>query len=460
MITRSSIRRFAPIAFLLGIGGPGFAQPVEQQAPPAAAAAAQPFVRVVDAPDGTIELQVAIRTLNPPVAEGEEEPGPVVYLAGAVHIADQPFYDELQEFLDSRDVVLFEGVKPPGTGRELGAADDAKRATQTEHRLRFLATAAVIFKSEHKALPSSMEELATGVDRRLGGLVAGATADAWGNPIELVAEAGVEEGDARVDFVSRGADGRPGGDGPDADLRFSDQDPLSAEELGDDEGIQTQLASALGLVFQKDGMDWAKPNWRNSDLSVDEIMDRLDAVGADGSQLFGILQGGTFSAKLAGFVLKLIGLSPTSQTIGKLMIAEMLGQAEELLMAAPGMDKMMEVIIRDRNAVVVDDLRRVIREEPEVRTVGIIYGAGHLIDLEERIVSELGYTAGEDRWLPAITVDIAKAGMTPAQVQFMRDTVRKSIRQQIDAAKKVKKKKGKPRIRADEPGSEKGAEPK
>jgi hypothetical protein len=403
---------------------------------------AQPasYVRVIDADDGTIQLQVAVRTLTPPVAEGAPGPGgPVVYLAGAVHIADAPFYDALQEFLDAQDLVLFEGVKPPGAGRDLAAASDEERITQTQRRLRFLATASAQYRAEHGAAPATLDELAAGMDGRLAGLVSASRLDAWGRPIELAAlPEAKSKRSSGVDLVSLGADGLPGGDGPDADLRFSDQKGLSAQERGQgDAGIQEQLAEALGLEFQKDGVDWTKANWRNSDMSMDEIMDRLDANNGGGDAIFSVLQGGSFMGKVAGLALKLIGMSPTSRTMAKLMIAEMLGQAEDLLTASPGVEGLMQVIIHDRNAVVVEDLRRVIADEPEVRTIAIFYGAGHLVDLEERICAELGYTPGTDQWHTAMTVDPAEAGLTPAQAAPMRAMIRKTIQDQVAAAKRA-----------------------
>lgn len=411
-----------------------------QAADPVAAGEAAPFIRIVDADDGTIQLQIAVRTLMPPpAADGRE--GPTVYLAGAVHVADAPFYSDLQAFLDSRDVVLFEGVKPSGAGKGEPIATEEERAKQTEQRLRFLASSAAMYRKEHGAAPESVDALAQGLDSRLGGLISACRDDGWGNPIAL---ASLPEARSKrapgVDFVSLGADGKPGGDGNDADLRFSDQKPLSAQEKGQgDPGIQTQLAEALGLVFQKDGMDWAKPNWRNSDMSVDEIMDRLNRAGTNGDALFSVLEGGSFMGKLAGMALKLIGMSETFQTTAKLMVVEMLSQADELLGAAPGMEGLMDVIIHDRNAVVVEDLRRLIRDEPQIRTVGIIYGAGHLKDMQQRICSELGYTPGEDTWRAAITIDLAKAGITPEQARGMREMVRNAIAEQISAAKKMKK---------------------
>ena len=71
-----------------------------------------PYVRAVDVDNGArVQLQTAARTFR------SDPPGtPEIHLVGAVHIGEKEFYQQLQDFLDAHDVVLFEGVKPPGAG--------------------------------------------------------------------------------------------------------------------------------------------------------------------------------------------------------------------------------------------------------------------------------------------------------------------------------------------------------
>src|SRR5947207_6805095 len=81
-----------------------------------AAAAAQDsrYIRTVEKDHGQeLVMQSAARTFVP--ADGKA--GPSVTMCAAVHIADRSFYEKLQALLDAKDVVLFESVKPSGTGR-------------------------------------------------------------------------------------------------------------------------------------------------------------------------------------------------------------------------------------------------------------------------------------------------------------------------------------------------------
>ena len=46
-------------------------------------------------------------------------------------------------------------------------------------------------------------------------------------------------------------------------------------KLDTDSGLQSQLARALGLVFQLDAIDYQRPNFHNSDLSPERLNDAI-----------------------------------------------------------------------------------------------------------------------------------------------------------------------------------------
>jgi len=276
-------------------------------------------------------------------------------------------------------------------------------------------------------------------------LIEGAAIDAWGNALVYT----VSDLPERFEVLSLGADGEDGGDGFDRDLKFTDQKKLSDAEKGEGEGLQTQLADAFGLVFQLDAMDHSKPNWRNSDMTIDEVVEKLSGgkpgVPSDGDkggggtpadELFSLLDGSSFSAKAAGFLLKLIGSSKTMSTLGKVMLIELLSNADAILAAQPGpLGDMMDVLIIERNKVVVDDLRSILENEQDVENVGIIYGAGHLKDLEYRLGEHLGYEFVSDEWVTAIEVDVEDTGMSPDQVRQMRSMMTKALQAQLKMMK-------------------------
>jgi len=403
------------------------------------------FIRVLTEDDGkTLKLQLAARTLVK--ADGT---GPTLYLTGAVHIADRTFYESLQKFLDQKDVVLFEGVKPPGAGSMQHAklGDSAEeRITATKRRIQLLALFVEKYKAAKTDYPAKLDALPTGIEPKLAKMLTpGMDTDAWGHPLVYqltTTEKKDDDGPVReshFDIISYGADGKPGGDGPDADIAYSKQKPVKATDLKEEEGIQQQLAQSMGLVFQLDCMDHNKPNWRNSDLSVDQVQDRLEMGGADADELFSMLSGSSFMGKVAGLVLKFVGSMPTLSTMLKMMMVDMLANADEMMGSLPGnMGAMMDVIIKDRNQVVMDDLAAVIKNEPNIKTIGIIYGAGHLPDMEERLASQLGYHQTGEQWFTAITVDVTKTGMGVKEANRIRDMMKSMMQKQVKGLKKSK----------------------
>jgi hypothetical protein len=93
----------------------------------------------------------------------------------------------------------------------------------------------------------------------------------------------------------------------------------------------------------------------------------------------------------------------------------------------------MKVIVEDRNEAVVNDLRGVVEDEPDVDTVAVFYGAGHFGDLEARICEELGYRYDSTIWVPAMTIDLEEAGLSAQQVKFFRKMMGDMIEAQMGA---------------------------
>lgn len=426
----SSLRSIAGPAlslFLLaGLAASSLAQAPATAPPPPAAAATQPkldMTRVVEGDGGVLTLELAAWTLTPPPAGG-----PTVLLVGAVHVADRPFYDAMQTMLDQADVVLFEGVKPPGTGQVDPNLGDAAKADITRRRLKFVLTAADHFKTEQGHAPADWDAFLAGAGKRWRSVLEGCRKDAWGHEVRLESIV-QDDGSALIALRSAGPDGNfAPADGDDLIVKGQPAKPgtpTPAPPAGPPPNVQQQLAKALGLTFQLDVMDSSKPNWRSSDLAVDEIQSRLEASGADAQWLFSMLDGKSMTSRLASLFLGFVASSPTMSATVKMMMVDILARSEEAMSASGPMARLgpiMKVIIEDRNAVVVRDLKAIAAGEPAVKTVAIFYGAGHMGHMVSDL-RDLGYTPGDVLWTPAIRVDPKDAGMTPEQAQAMRKMI-------------------------------------
>lgn len=392
-------------------------------------AQAQPdprWVRTVQSRDRKLRMEVACRMYE------REGGGPKVLLAGAVHIGDKPYYQHLQDLVDANDIVLYEGVSPAGSERTM-PANDAERLRLTEARLRLVATIAHEAGAEDEPVPSitALRDRLDGRTRALGWLDV-AQRDAWGQSLEVV-----QGEDGLIDIRSAGPNGRfEAHRGDSDDIYFSDQEPLSPEETGQTPGIQQKLAKSLGLVFQLDEMNSDHAHWRNIDMSASELEERFDAAGLteEGDGLFAMLEGTGLPAKLMGLILGIIEHFPGAQPRAKMMLMDMLAQADDLIALAgvEGMEELMRVLIEDRNKVVIDALAELVSLPEAPETIGIVYGAGHMPDMEERMMRRLGYKRVKERWLPAIEIDLEAEGIT----RMERAMMKRQLEMQLDMLRK------------------------
>jgi len=207
-------------------------------------------------------------------------------------------------------------------------------------------------------------------------------------------------------------------------------------EAGRPVGIQKRIADAFGLSFQLDEMDTTGEKYVNADLSIDEVDALLREGGGDGSMLLDVIGGSGIMNDIAGLVLGFIERMPGVAVRGKVMLMMLLGSSEELFSggggggaALPGMEGLMEVLIDRRNERVIEDLARALEgESDETERVAIRYGAGHMPDLHERIVSRFGYRPVDRGWLTAMRVDLDEAGISPTEMRFMKTSIDQQLR--------------------------------
>lgn len=422
-------RMLATIVGAAGMAWAALAAPVAmaQDAKPAQevkqeASKLPPATRSVwNATDDEVRLEVVTRTLTPPGGKG-----PKVLLVGAVHVAEGAYYDELQKTLDEAEVVLFEGVKPSGVG-DLPPKEDAQACiAMTKSHLTLGGAIIGKIKAKTGSYPASREEVLEQATWPASDVVKSILVDGWGRELVYVAPVAPAGGEAAMfDLVSLGADGKAGGEGADADLKFSEQ-PKGKEGSGSN--IQLQLAQALGLEYQLERIKYDRKHFRNSDLSIDEVEKRLKAVGGDEDSVLKLLTGESLTAKIAGVGLWVVKHVPMMRAAMKVTMAQMLGEdAEEMMKRAPGMSAMMKVIIEDRNEAVYRDLEALVAAKPETKEIAIFYGAGHFATMQAELVKR-GYVIDEsaDRWLTAIRASIKGSGLTRQTLEGMMKAMRQA----------------------------------
>lgn len=372
-----------------------------------------PWTRTVVADNDIVRLDIATRFFVP--SDGE---GPTVILVGAVHIGDADYYTALQHFLDGQDLVLFEGVGGPGEG-DIEPGSDEDKARRTDRRLAFLAAMVERYSERLGEAPGALAAMLAAEEgvfdavlmRKLGV----ASHDAWGRPVGVE----VDEHAAISAVTSYGADGQPGGEGVDADLRV--------EVTPDEEATPSMydtIARVMGLSGQGQRMLTDQPTWVNSDMAWDEVAAELgEDDPATKAMLEGLLNGEDPNVVMVMKGMEqFLGASPMMRVMAKMMLVRTLGEPDPAGdEAAPVLGEGFDRVIIDlRNQVVVDDLKAILDEGTDAQSIAVFYGAGHMADLEERLFDQLGYEATGGFWLPAISLDLKREGLSERELGLIR----------------------------------------
>ncbi len=374
------------------------------------------FCRVVeDDRTGRIILQLPVRRF-----ERQGQTGPSVTLHSVVHIADRSFFERQQSLLDAQDVVLYEMETPAGTGRPKYSLEDTDspewRIATTKMRMRSLENVIKDYSTHRGKPPSDWKEVVDSFDDKLKAFTTTLTKDGWGNAFRyVVVQRENGEGDpgsrtkgpqahSAFDLLSLGGDNAQGGEGEAADIRLALLPSIASDTSGSNRYRST--AKATGLVFQGDAMFHDKPQWRSSDLSSDQIRERMIAAGVVPQE---ILQASPLEILFSEIVPKIRELMPYLTEAAKKSFLQSIADAAPSRSDRSGQDARYKILINDRNQVVIDDFREILERETDVKSVGIIYGGAHMHDLESSLQS-MEYQEVAVEWIDAVAVTPPNSG--------------------------------------------------
>ncbi len=381
---------------------------------------------VVDQDSGRIVLQFPVRRF-----ERKDPPGPVITTHGMVHVADRQFYEAHQALLDPLDVVLFEMVLPTGTGRPEYALQDTDspewKIATTKLRMQSLAAICNSYARLQGKQPTSFRELQEW-DPNLKAIADRLAKDCWGNDFHLAPrgtnDLGVDEPSANdrktgtLEIVSWGEDNAEGGTGESADIYLSEQGsiPFGTSE----QNSMLRMARTLGLVFQGEIEKHDRPNFRSCDLSDDQVGERLLKQGEANVEKKNA--NAWMPLRVLETIAELSQAMPGLKNGGKQFFVDVLAESSiQTQVERP--DAFTKVILDDRNQVVLDDVTAILEKEPNVRSIGIIYGAAHMPGIESKLI-EMGYEEINVDWVDAITVEQPQSPLEKKQLESSRKIVR------------------------------------
>jgi hypothetical protein len=166
----------------------------------------------------------------------------------------------------------------------------------------------------------------------------------------------------------------------------------------------------LGLEYQADGIDYRAPNFIHADIDWEQYESLMSSKNQSMATIFQRALTKAQSGELPGFpndeadAQKMMNKVMSSLTSGntadiKRVIGPILGNAEELIAGIEGEDG--TVLVTERNKVVMTIVDREIAAGH--RSLAILYGAGHMPDLERRLLAA-GFTKQDESWLTAWNV--------------------------------------------------------
>lgn len=188
--------------------------------------------------------------------------------------------------------------------------------------------------------------------------------------------------------------------------------PLVGDEMAAIRQLQTMAKSFLGLEFQLDGIDYTAKNFIHADVSHEGLDDLMQARNQNLSEIFTramtLSQQGNIAGlpsteagmnQIFGSLLNAVATGNSNEL--KRLIAPFLSEAESFIAKLEGEDG--TVLVTERNKVVMKKLAQV-QSRKGPGTYAVFYGAGHMPDLEERLLA-LGYIKEETAWADAWLIE-------------------------------------------------------
>ncbi|MGA2031651.1 MAG: hypothetical protein ABSG68_05305 [Thermoguttaceae bacterium] len=167
--------------------------------------------------------------------------------------------------------------------------------------------------------------------------------------------------------------------------------------------LQNGMKSLLELQFQLDEVDYTLPNMVHADMSPEQVARSMQQRGETVLGMFGRLMGYAMTQSGQGSDVAtasevLSALLDGDRALAlKRVMAEQFQEMDGMLTAISGPDG--STIITERNKAALDVLRKQIASGKH--KIAIFYGAGHMPDLEKRLLRDFALVPLGTRWLVA-----------------------------------------------------------
>jgi len=186
-------------------------------------------------------------------------------------------------------------------------------------------------------------------------------------------------------------------------------DRTAEEREGFVSNAQLILKNILDLTFQLDEIDYSKPNFVHADLSPAELSQSMD----ERDESLYVYFWRVFYASMDEYAKDPLGirdwkmlsavLSANDDNAIKILIAYEMTDLKQMRKILG--DDSDSAVIGARNERAIEVLRSILDSGTDRMRIGIFYGVAHMLDLEERLVNEMGLVRQEVLWIDAWKLD-------------------------------------------------------
>lgn len=165
--------------------------------------------------------------------------------------------------------------------------------------------------------------------------------------------------------------------------------------------LQKTLQSLLGLEYQLHAIDYSRANFVHADMSPKEFAESMQKRGESFWQIFWkLLQHGlekqTKKPSTTSDAEILLALFRQDRLVLKRILAEEIVDTDDALAALSG-DDGSSTLITERNKKALQVLRREL--DAGKKRIAIFYGAGHLPDMEARLIRDFRAERQQTEWI-------------------------------------------------------------
>lgn len=165
--------------------------------------------------------------------------------------------------------------------------------------------------------------------------------------------------------------------------------------------MQSGMKDMLNLQYQLEKIDYMSTNFRHADMSPDEFTQDLERRGDSIWKMVARMMGAGLASQSASGGDAGILFALFSDDRSKRMKQVMARQLIDMETVTAGMDDENgeNTLIKGRNVKAF----KILREELDAgkKEVAVFYGAGHLIDMAQRLENDFEMSATETTWLDA-----------------------------------------------------------